>query len=722
MKKTQLISLFVALILVLSLVQGATAGSPPPPPQGPRSADYDMHPPSKKAAAKVPAPGIGRLAAIPLPAYKHVRTFGILQEPYIEDTTHINLPWGLAVKGSQVFIADSYGNRVLIFNNDGSFDKQIGKAGINDYYTFGGNAITIRNIADVGVDADGNIWVVDREPAHVLKFVYNLVESKFEIALELGSQWDKGSANDQFESPAGIAFDSSGYVYISDGAPDAFKQPSNERIQVFTSAGVYHHTIGLGTTGTGDYQFNGNRRIAIDADNLLYVADAGNERVQIFDVTDMANKNVTYVATLGQTGVKGSGDDQFNNPSGVAVNSTHIFVADTWNNRVMIFDRGTRAFVAKIGTSSPNTGKGDYDFHHNFDVAVEEPVSGITNVYVTDFDNTRVQMYSFDASAVPPAATYVRTFGVTGVPYLTTGNRFNQPSGLAVDPQGNLYVVEEMGQRLIKLDANGTPLWTWGVPGIGALWNSGIPGFNDQHLNNPSDVAVRPSDGKVFITDRWNHRVQIFNPDGSHFSTLGYPSSEGDPPSPGTGNTQFNCPRGLGFGADSALYVADTCNHRVQKFDANLNYVATFGTTGVAGNDNTKFNSPQDVAVDRNGQVSVADAKNKRIQVFSPTGAYLRTIPFPSSVDGPLRLDVDASNNVYATGGWNKVVRVYNADGELRGQLDSTISEDPKDIHGIVGIAVNALGEVYLADYWDNARVQLFSWVTNQIFLPMIVK
>ena len=217
---------------------------------------------------------------------------------------------------------------------------------------------------------------------------------------KLGQTWSCGTDNGRFNSPLGIAFDGSGNIYISDGGQWWNSDSGNHRVQIFDSAGNYLNTIGTtGTSGSGNNQFHGPRHIAI-YNNFLYVADSGNHRIQIFNVSVPASP--TYVATIGVTGASGSDNTHLNHPSGVAVDANYIYVADSWNNRVQIFDRNTRAYVATIGTG---WGTGNSQFKNPYDVAVDSA----GNIYVADFDNTRVQQFN-------SSRAYVRTYGTTVCP------------------------------------------------------------------------------------------------------------------------------------------------------------------------------------------------------------------------------------------------------------------------------------------------------------------
>ncbi len=111
--------------------------------------------------------------------------------------------------------------------------------------------------------------------------------------------------------------------------------------------------------------------------------------------------------------------------------------------------------VTTLGTES---GTGNDQFSNPTDVVVDN--SG--NLYVADFVNTRVQQFARTGNSWG----YTRTYGVTRIPYLTDGYHYNRPSGVAVGNDGSIYIAEESGHRLVKLNADGTPLWTVGAAGV----------------------------------------------------------------------------------------------------------------------------------------------------------------------------------------------------------------------------------------------------------------
>jgi PKD repeat protein len=491
------------------------------------------------------------------------------------------------------------------------------------------------------------------------------------------------SGNDRFGNPNSIAFDSQGNIYVSDGGDWWTGDNGNHRIQVFDSAGNYKATLGTTETpGTGNYQFHGPAHIAIYND-YLYVADRGNHRVQIYQITFSPSFTMTYVATLGKTDVAGDDNDHFDNPSGVAVDASYIYVADTFNHRVQVFNRSSRTYVTTIG----GYGSGNGQFDQPYDVAVD--ASGY--LYVADFENSRVQQFR------PAGGTtwnWWLQYGVTGVPYVTDGWHYNDPEGVAVAADGSIYIAENYGRRLVKLSADGTPQWA--KPDI-----PGVIGYS------PNDVAVG-QDSRVYLAAGWEDRIRIYNPDGTLYASFG---------GYGNGNYQFADPQGLGVAPNGDIYVADCGNHRIQIYRPDWSYKATLGVNGQAGSDNAHFDCPRDVAIDGIGTIYVADEGNHRVQVFDSNRNYVRTIGITGTTGngfdrfsdwGLDRLAVDSQNRVYITDGGNNRVQVFDSTGAYLTTIGGSWGMRTGQLRGPSGIAIGPDGSLYVADS-DNHRIQKFA-------------
>ncbi len=641
--------------------------------------------PVRASIAEAPAVDVIPPLGQPGLSFRYVQTFGEAETAYQEDNNHFYNVVGLGVDGDTLWATDSWGDRVLKFDANGNFLQKIGKAGF-EYAT----GTSLDYLSDVAVDNIGNIWVVDGSADHVAKF-----DANGNLVSELGQAWNRGADNGHFNDPIGIVFDSAGNVYVSDSG--LWGDSGNHRVQVFDNNGTYLTTIGqTGNPGPGNNQFRRPRRMAIYG-NRLFVADAGNHRVQVFDISTPTAP--TFVATLGVTENAGSDNGHFDFPEGVGVDANYLYVADSNNHRVQVFNRNTLVYVATIGAGT--RGQDNAHFDHPTDVVVD--ASG--RIYVADAWNKRVQQY--DSSR-----NYRRTYGTAGDSYVTDGYHYNRPKGVAVGNDGGIHIIEERGHRLVKLNAAGIPQWTVGEPGQN--------GGDNSHFFGPQDVAVDGS-GRVYGVEGWgNHRVQIFNSDGSHNATLG--AGEGN------GNYEFRNPDGIALDTIGNIYVADTSNHRVQIYDIQKTYVATLGATGVSGSDNSHFSVPRDVAVDKNGVIYVADEGNDRVQVFNSNRQYVRTIGQTGDQGsdfghfdgwGPNRLAVDAQNRLYVADTGNNRIQIFDSSGAYLATIGDSWGSRAGQFRGLQGLAIGPDGAVYVADV-DNHRIQKFvsgtpNWIQRNI-------
>jgi len=365
----------------------------------------------------------------------------------------------------------------------------------------------------------------------------------------------------------------------------------------------------------------------------------------------------------------------------VEIDNSKIYVADCVNNRVQIFNRTTRNYLSTLGG-----GSGNYQLNCPTDVAVD--TSG--NIYVALYDNLRVQQYN-------QSLVYQRTYGTAYIPYLTDGGHFFRPSGVALAQDNSMYIVEEYGSRLIKLNAAGTPIWTIG--------EAGVRGEDNNHFREAQDVALDGS-GKVYVADTWNNRIQIFNNDGSYNTTFG---------SYGDGDYQFDGAHGIAFDTSGFLYVADYNNHRVQIYNSNLVYQGTLGVTGFSGSDNSHFISPRDVAVDSAGNIYVLDQGNHRVQVFDNTRSYIRTIG-ESGMSGwdyghfnfPTAVAVDQNGFTYVADGWGSRIQIHDETGAYLTTIGNQGGKRTGEIRQVEGLAFDKHGNLYAAELL-NHRIQKFA-------------
>lgn len=227
---------------------------------------------------------------------------------------------------------------------------------------------------------------------------------------------------------------------------------------------------------------------------------------------------------------------------------------------------------------------------------------------------------------------------------------------------------------------------------------------------SPRAVAVGP-DGSVFVADARNHRIQKFDADGNLIWTSG---SFGTIDTNTAENGQFNEPWGVGVGPDGSVYVADTWNHRVQKLDANGQFVTMWGRFG-QGETIDAFWGPRSVVVDGQGRVFVADTGNKRIAVFNEQGQPISTVGLPGfdpgQLDEPVGLAVTEDGTLYVADTWNLRVQVF----EPAAGTDDYVFAREWPIVGWYGqsvenkpyLALDNRGRVYVSDP-EGYRILVF--------------
>lgn len=239
-----------------------------------------------------------------------------------------------------------------------------------------------------------------------------------------------------------------------------------------------------------------------------------------------------------------------------------------------------------------------------------------------------------------------------------------------------------------------------------AAW--GTQGSANGQFNHPVGV-VADGAGNVYVADSGNHRIQKFSSSGAFIAQWG---------SEGTGNGQFDHPGGLAVDGAGNVYVADRGNHRIQKFSSSGAFIAKWGTEGSG---NGQFSYPSDVAVDSTGNVYVSDQLNDRVQKFTSTGSFITKWGSRGTgngeFDSPTGVAVDAGGHVYVAdsgiggdgdnGLGNHRIQKFTSTGAFirkwggRGSGNGQF-EFPSDV------TVDASGNVYVSDN-ANDRVQKFT-------------
>jgi len=333
------------------------------------------------------------------------------------------------------------------------------------------------------------------------------------------------------------------------------------------------------------------------------------------------------IRTLAGTGVDGYGGDggpataaQLYRPIGVAVDAAgNVYVAERENDRVRrIAPDGTIETFAGTGVFG-NGGDGGPATAAQLREPSDVAVDSVGNVYVADQHNHRIRRIAPDGTISTIAGTGVEGFGGDGGP--AKAAQLNRPVGVALDAAGNVYVADVFNHRIRRIAPDGT-IATIAGTGVAGFSGDGRPATAAQ-LSQPVRAAVDLA-GNVYIADLANHRIRRVATDGmiSTFAGTGVEGFGGD--GGPAAAAQLDRPAGVALDAAGNLYIADSGNHRVRRI-APDGTISTFAGTGVEGFGGdggpaaaAALNGPFGVAVDAAGSVYFTDTFNVRVRVVDP--------------------------------------------------------------------------------------------------------
>lgn len=295
-----------------------------------------------------------------------------------------------------------------------------------------------------------------------------------------------------FNQPHGIAIDAAGNIYIAD--------LGNQRIRKISAAGVVSTLTGNGTSdGTAKGFFN-PIGVATDAAGNIYVADQGNNRIRKIStsgaITTLAGGAQGYLDGVGTAA-------RFNHPYGVATDAAgNIYVADTDNHRIRkISPDGTVTTIAGTGVAgfaNGNTGNAAF----NAPTGIVTDASG--NLFIADNGNNMIRKIS---------GGMVTTIAGSGNFGFADGNAanasFKGPFGLCLDAQGNILVADN-GNNVIRKIANGvvSTIAGSGESGSTDAWGT------DASFATPLSVAVDAT-GNIYVADNLNNKIRKIDANGS---------------------------------------------------------------------------------------------------------------------------------------------------------------------------------------------------------------
>lgn len=556
-----------------------------------------------------------------------------------------------------LYVTDSGNATIRKITSSGVVTTLAGLAGNRGIADGTGSNARFRYLGGIAVDSSGDLYVTDH---HTIRRItaFGVVSTIAGDAESSGSEDGTGS-NARFNSPQGLAVDSSGSVYVADTYNHTIRKITSEGV-VSTFAGM-PGSFGIDDGTLSDARFGFLWGVAVDHVGDLFVADTSSSRIRKITLAGV-------VSTLagGNRGLKdGTGSEaHFGFLSDIAMDSVGNLYAPEFDNHTIrkITSAGVvNTLAGLVGNNGFADGTGS---NARFNSPRGIAVDGSRNLYVAEFENSTIRKIT-SAGVVSTLA------GLAGSPGNADGAgsnaRFSLPVDVAVDNAGNLYVADSGNATIRKITSSGVVSTLAG--------SAGNFGSNDGTGSNArfrflGGIAV-DSSGDVYVTD--DNTIRKITPIGVVSTIAGLAGMRGSDDGPAT-SARFALPSGVAVDSAGNLYVADTGNATIRKITP-AGIVSTLaGLAQMLGSDdgpatNARFFLPVSVGVDGMGNTFVCDTYNHTIRkinfagVVSTVGGLATS---SGSTDGsgskarfnePFDFALDAARALYVADTGNNTIR-----------------------------------------------------------------
>ncbi|MCX6952896.1 MAG: hypothetical protein NTV51_12140 [Verrucomicrobia bacterium] len=615
-------------------------------------------------------------------------------------------PTGVAVDAAgTIYLADGGDHTVRKVTATGVVTTLAGGSGLAGSVDGTGTDARFVYPFSLAVDATGNVYVTDIGNHNIRKISPAGVTSTVAGSVGAAGSLDGTGTAARFSFPQGIAVDGSGTIYVAD--------TNNSTIRKIAAGGVVTTFAGVATQpGTADgvgasALFNFPFGLATDATGNVYVADHGSSTIR------KISPGGTVTTLAGSGGLSGSVDGQgnvarFDHPSAVSLDSAgNVYVIDTSNQTVRKITPG--GSVTTLAGTAGSVGKTDgtgaaAKFFYPSGITV---TAGGT-VYVADTGNHTIRA----VSAVGAVSTLAGATGLAGIADGFGGEAlFSYPAGVAIDGAGTLFIADHNNHTIRKMSTAGQVTTVAGA--------AGIPGSSDgvggaARFNGPTGVAV-DGNGNIYVADAGNTSIRKITSNGTVSTFAGLSGIAGSTDGVGIG-ARFNAPQGLAVDSAGNVYVADTNNSTIRKITPAGTVTTLAGVAGQTGGVDgpggvARFNGPYAVAVDGAGTVYVADFFNATIRKITAAGTVSTLAGFSGQAgfaDGvgaaarfnqPYGVAVDGAGSVFVADTYNRAVRKITAGGTV-----TTLGGTNSRFYYPQGIATDVAGNLYVVD-GDNQAI-----------------
>ena len=350
-------------------------------------------------------------------------------------------------------------------------------------------------------------------------------------------------------------------------------------------------------------------------------------------------------------------------------------------------------------------------------------------------------LFSFSIATQAQIITTVAGGDTTGLGDggLATACELFEPIGVAVDNAGNLYICDRGNNRVRKVNNTGI-ITTIAGTGTAGYNGDGLPATSAQ-VNYPYAVAIDDT-GNVFIADELNNRIRKINTSGIITTIAGTGTAGYNGDNIAATGAELNSPDGIAIDGSGNVYLSDYNNNRVRKINTS-GIITTYAGTGIGPYNGDNFSAstsnlyhPFGIALDNGGNLYIADFSNNRLRRVNVSGIITTIggngIPGIAGDGGPAttaELDlagvaVDVSGNIYIGDAGRNIVRKINSSGVITtiagtgvdGYNGDNQPATQAELFNPVGVAVDASENLYIADF-GNDRIR---YIRSTVFVNQI--
>ncbi len=606
-----------------------------------------------------------------------------------------------------LYVADTGNHAIRVITSSGNVSTIGGLGGVAGFADGAYESARFRFPAGIAVDPVSGVVYVSDKDNHVIRRLGpgGTVTTIAGNPGVFGSA-DAAGTNAMFAFPRGLEVGPSGDLYVADTQNQTIRKVTPEGV-VTTFAG------GMLFAGSADgpalqARFNRPSDIAYDRNTgFFYVSDTGNHRIRAI----APDGRVSTLAGSTQGYQDGTGTQaRLNGPWGLDIGGDgNIYVADHDNDVIRrVTPQGVVTTLAgRVLQGDPSSGAddgvaGNARFHFPSGIAVSP--DGIT-IYVSDAVNHAIRAILTPGGSVSTLAGSKPRRGFTEG--TGTSARLFFPNGVAADAAGNVYVAQTSAIR--RISPNGTTITFAGLQGEGGAVDGG---GQNARFQDPSGVAIGP-DGNIYVADPGNHTIRKITA-GGFVTTFAGNAFAGPGYQDGFGMTaRFSRPWGITVDSQNVVYVTELDNHTIRRIGPSGEVSTLAGNPNQGFFDSTgttsRFSYPSGITVDGAGNLYVADFGNNVIRKITQSGLTTTVAggnaSAPGSQDGigrdarftgPSGVVSDAEGNLYVSE-YNHVIRRIRKNG-----LVSTVA-------GLIGSPGNVNG--------TGSRAR-FSFPENLALLP----